>query len=119
MKMIVISSLKIKLENCNIVKKIIQSKNVNMDSIDEQQQHEKTPLLQADYLQPPTQITIHSNLLESSQPVNLSLHSILVTHFDTRRGNRIEFGYPNVKFLDGVEFKSLASGMHTVEKDFV
>jgi hypothetical protein len=88
-----------------------------MDSL-VNQQNEKTPLLQADYLLP-TQIHSNPITVSNEPPVNLRLHSIFVTHFDTRKGNHIEFGYPDVKFLEDVEFKSLASGMHTVEKDFV
>ena len=34
-------------------------------------------------------------------------------------GNVIEWRYPDVVNLDGVEFKSMASGLHNVPKDFM
>ncbi len=34
-------------------------------------------------------------------------------------GNVVEWCYPEEVLLDGVEFKSMASGLHNVHKDFM
>lgn len=44
---------------------------------------------------------------------------MFVVQFDTRRGNEIEWKYPTSVNLIGVEFKALASGSHTITKDFI
>ena len=36
-----------------------------------------------------------------------------------KTGNTIEWHYPKNIDLDGVEFKSLASGLHHIPKDFM
>ncbi|XP_041375104.1 DENN domain-containing protein 11-like [Gigantopelta aegis] len=45
--------------------------------------------------------------------------AIFVVAFDTRSGNVIEWCMPEDIDLDGVEFKAMASGSHTLSKDFV
>ena len=41
------------------------------------------------------------------------MHNLLHT------GNIVEWKYPEEVNLDGVEFKSLASGLHNIAKDFM
>lgn len=50
---------------------------------------------------------------------DLKLVAVFVATFDTRHGNTLEWTCPRNMDLDGVEFKSLASGLHHVAKDFV
>ncbi|XP_071091811.1 DENN domain-containing protein 11-like [Haliotis cracherodii] len=45
--------------------------------------------------------------------------AIFVVAFDTRTGNLVEWCLPEETDLDGVEFKAMASGSHTLDKDFV
>lgn len=45
--------------------------------------------------------------------------AVYVVHFDTRRGNEIEWKHPKSVDLTGVEFKALASGSHTITRDFI
>ncbi|CAI9735438.1 Hypothetical predicted protein [Octopus vulgaris] len=45
--------------------------------------------------------------------------TIFVVTFDTRSGNMIEWCLPEESDLDGVEFKAMASGSHTLMRDFV
>ncbi|XP_068722188.1 DENN domain-containing protein 11-like [Montipora capricornis] len=45
--------------------------------------------------------------------------AVFVVQFETRRGNDIEWKYPESADLIGVEFKALASGSHTITKDFI
>ncbi|XP_041457578.1 DENN domain-containing protein 11-like [Lytechinus variegatus] len=45
--------------------------------------------------------------------------AIFVVAFDTRSGNIVEWCLPNDINLDGVEFKAMASGSHTVLTDFI
>ena len=40
-------------------------------------------------------------------------------HFMCLPGNLIEWKYPPEVNLEGVEFKSIASGLHNVAKDFM
>ncbi|XP_060083226.1 DENN domain-containing protein 11-like [Ylistrum balloti] len=44
---------------------------------------------------------------------------VFVVTFDTRSGNMIEWCMPEDFDLDGVEFKAMVSGSHTMTKDFV
>ena len=44
--------------------------------------------------------------------------AVFVVSFDTRRGNTLEWCVGNVD-LSGVEFKSMSSGSHLVDRDFV
>ncbi|XP_065064258.1 DENN domain-containing protein 11-like [Rhopilema esculentum] len=45
--------------------------------------------------------------------------ALFVVVFDTRHGNEIEWHIPDCIDLEGVEFKALVSGSHTVSQDFV
>ncbi|KAL7402314.1 hypothetical protein ABVT39_012970 [Epinephelus coioides] len=45
--------------------------------------------------------------------------AVFVVTFDTRSGNMIEWCLPHDINLDGVEFKSMASGSHRVTNDFI
>ncbi|GAB1609332.1 DENN domain-containing protein 11 [Argonauta hians] len=45
--------------------------------------------------------------------------SIFVVTFDTRSGNMVEWCLPEDTDLDGVEFKAMVSGSHTLMRDFV
>ncbi|XP_076449359.1 DENN domain-containing protein 11-like [Babylonia areolata] len=45
--------------------------------------------------------------------------AIFVVAFDTRSGNMIEWCLPEDTDLDGVEFKAMPSGSHTLDRDFV
>ncbi|XP_019640410.1 PREDICTED: protein LCHN-like isoform X1 [Branchiostoma belcheri] len=45
--------------------------------------------------------------------------AIFVVAFDTRTGNIIEWCKPEDSDLEGVEFKAMASGSHTILKDFI
>jgi len=59
-----------------------------------------------------------TNLVRS--PLDTSnLTAVFVVTFDTRSGNIIEWVYPINLNLDGIEFKSLPSGSHKLQNDFV
>ncbi|XP_074644724.1 DENN domain-containing protein 11-like isoform X2 [Tubulanus polymorphus] len=58
--------------------------------------------------------TSASNLTDADYIV-----SIFVIAFDTRTGNMVEWCLPEDADLDGVEFKAMASGSHTLHRDFV
>ncbi|KAK7114733.1 DENN domain-containing protein 11-like [Littorina saxatilis] len=45
--------------------------------------------------------------------------AIFVVAFDTRSGNMVEWCLPEDIDLDGVEFKAMPSGSHTLDRDFV
>ncbi|XP_030626181.1 protein LCHN-like [Chanos chanos] len=45
--------------------------------------------------------------------------AVFVVTFDTRSGNMVEWCVPHDIDLDGVEFKSMASGSHRVSSDFI
>uniref|UniRef100_A0A3Q4MXG9 DENN domain-containing protein 11 n=1 Tax=Neolamprologus brichardi TaxID=32507 RepID=A0A3Q4MXG9_NEOBR len=45
--------------------------------------------------------------------------AVFVVTFDTRSGNMIEWCLPHDINLDGVEFKSMASGSHRITSDFI
>ncbi|XP_029378512.1 DENN domain-containing protein 11 [Echeneis naucrates] len=45
--------------------------------------------------------------------------SVFVVTFDTRSGNMVEWCLPHDINLDGVEFKSMASGSHRITSDFI
>ncbi|XP_071785240.1 DENN domain-containing protein 11-like [Asterias amurensis] len=45
--------------------------------------------------------------------------AIFVVAFDTRSGNIVEWAQPDDIDLEGVEFKAMASGSHTVLSDFI
>ncbi|ELT95107.1 hypothetical protein CAPTEDRAFT_176151 [Capitella teleta] len=45
--------------------------------------------------------------------------AIFVIAFDTKAGNLVEWCLPEDADLDGVEFKAMASGSHTLQRDFV
>lgn len=45
--------------------------------------------------------------------------AVFVVTFDTRSGNMVEWCLPHDINLDGVEFKSMASGSHRVTNDFI
>ncbi|CAG5117486.1 unnamed protein product [Candidula unifasciata] len=48
-----------------------------------------------------------------------SVVALFVVAFDTRSGNIIEWCLPEETDLDGVEFKAMTSGSHTLNSDFV
>lgn len=45
--------------------------------------------------------------------------AVFVVAFDTKKGNIIEWSYPEDIQLDGIEFRAMASGFHTVNSDFI
>lgn len=45
--------------------------------------------------------------------------AVFVVTFDTRSGNMVEWCLPHDVNLDGVEFKSMASGSHRITNDFI
>ncbi|XP_064398551.1 DENN domain-containing protein 11-like [Halichondria panicea] len=45
--------------------------------------------------------------------------AVFVVAFDTKKGNLVEWRYPEEVLLSGVEFKSMASGLHNMQKDFI
>ncbi|XP_041111415.1 DENN domain-containing protein 11-like isoform X2 [Polyodon spathula] len=45
--------------------------------------------------------------------------AVFIVTFDTRSGNIVEWCLPQEVDLDGVEFKSMASGSHRISSDFV
>ncbi|CAN9498731.1 unnamed protein product [Ophioblennius macclurei] len=45
--------------------------------------------------------------------------AVFVVTFDTRSGNMVEWCLPHDVNLDGVEFKSMASGSHRITSDFI
>lgn len=45
--------------------------------------------------------------------------AVFVVTFDTRSGNMVEWSLPHDVNLDGVEFKSMASGSHRITNDFI
>ncbi|XP_026859781.2 DENN domain-containing protein 11 isoform X1 [Electrophorus electricus] len=45
--------------------------------------------------------------------------AVFVVTFDTRSGNMVEWCLPEDVNLDGVEFKSMASGSHRIANDFI
>ncbi|XP_028307578.1 DENN domain-containing protein 11 [Gouania willdenowi] len=45
--------------------------------------------------------------------------AVFVVTFDTRSGNMVEWCLPHDINLDGVEFKSMASGSHRITSDFI
>ncbi|XP_053283147.1 DENN domain-containing protein 11 [Pleuronectes platessa] len=45
--------------------------------------------------------------------------AVFVVTFDTRSGNMVEWCLPHDVNLDGVEFKSMASGSHRINSDFI
>ncbi|XP_033123746.1 DENN domain-containing protein 11-like [Anneissia japonica] len=45
--------------------------------------------------------------------------AIFVVAFDTRSGNVVEWSIPEDIDLEGVEFKAMASGSHTINSDFI
>ncbi|CAL8292663.1 unnamed protein product [Boreogadus saida] len=45
--------------------------------------------------------------------------AVFVVTFDTRSGNMVEWSLPQDMDLDGVEFKSIASGSHRITSDFI
>ncbi|KAI0211940.1 DENN domain-containing protein 11 [Lamellibrachia satsuma] len=67
------------------------------------------------------------NIISASSSVqNLALESetdhivtVFVVAFDTKAGNVVEWCMPEDMDLDGVEFKAMASGSHTLTNDFV
>ncbi|XP_038067957.1 DENN domain-containing protein 11-like [Patiria miniata] len=48
-----------------------------------------------------------------------SIVAIFVVAFDTRSGNIVEWSQPEDMDMEGVEFKAMASGAHTVLTDFI
>lgn len=50
---------------------------------------------------------------------NEMIVAVFVVAFDTKKGNIVEWKHPEAVNLEGVEFKSLASGLHHVAKDFI
>eukprot|EP00947_MAST-08B_sp_MAST-8B-sp1_P001621 g1621.t1 len=54
--------------------------------------------------------------LEAADPTVLA---VFVVHFDTKRGNVIEWVRPAEFDMDGVEYKAMPSGCHNVQEDFV
>ncbi|XP_071957378.1 DENN domain-containing protein 11-like [Antedon mediterranea] len=51
--------------------------------------------------------------------LSANIIAIFVVAFDTRSGNVIEWSTPEDIDLEGVEFKAMASGSHTVNSDFI
>ncbi|CAG8439884.1 14435_t:CDS:10 [Funneliformis mosseae] len=48
-----------------------------------------------------------------------NLVAVYVTRFDTKKGNIIEWQYPEDFDLKGIEFQSLPSGLHSVSQDVI
>ncbi|KAJ5070065.1 protein lchn [Anaeramoeba ignava] len=73
------------------------------------------------------EISIESNqeydpkIIEEDEPKqNLEgILSIFLIRFDIKKGNIIEYFYPNDFDISGVEFKALASGLHDVQNDII
>ncbi|XP_064641137.1 DENN domain-containing protein 11-like isoform X2 [Lineus longissimus] len=63
------------------------------------------------------------NISSSNSVQNLAevdhIVAIFVVAFDTRSGNLIEWCMPEDADLEGIEFKAMTSGSHTLHKDFV
>ncbi|KAI8759431.1 DENN domain-containing protein 11-like [Biomphalaria glabrata] len=63
------------------------------------------------------------NISASSSATTLAEHdsiiALFVVAFDTRSGNIVEWCIPEDTELDGVEFKAMPSGSHTLFSDFV
>jgi hypothetical protein len=45
--------------------------------------------------------------------------AVFVVQFDIRKGNVVEWRYPEEVNLEGTEFKCIASGSHNISKDFI
>ena len=56
--------------------------------------------------------SLHTSLPASPPPPPLSLSL-------SPSGNVVEWKYPDVVNLEGIEFKCIASGSHNIPKDFV
>lgn len=50
---------------------------------------------------------------------NEMIVAVFVVAFDTKKGNIVEWKYPSEVVLEGIEFKSMASGLHKIEQDFI
>ncbi|KXJ13053.1 protein LCHN [Exaiptasia diaphana] len=73
-------------------------------------------------LQRPSSLNLENNadiISPSSENIRDLIVAVFVVHFDTRKGNIIEWKYPRDIDLSEVEFKALASGSHTIMQDFV
>ncbi|KAK3733984.1 hypothetical protein QZH41_009839, partial [Actinostola sp. cb2023] len=73
-------------------------------------------------LQRPSSLTLENGEdLFSQSPNNVLdlIAAVFVVHFDTRKGNIVEWKYPRDVNLCEVEFKALASGSHTIMQDFI
>ncbi|RUS87014.1 hypothetical protein EGW08_005252 [Elysia chlorotica] len=64
-------------------------------------------------------ITISSSSSVITLAEKDTIVAIFVVAFDTRSGNVIEWCEPEETDLDGVEFKAMTSGSHTLDNDFV
>ncbi|CAI2166077.1 15532_t:CDS:10 [Funneliformis geosporum] len=61
-----------------------------------------------------------TNDIKQSEDEHASnLIAVYVVRFDTKKGNMIEWQYPEDFDLKGIEFQSLPSGLHSVSKDMI
>ncbi|CAL1530636.1 unnamed protein product [Lymnaea stagnalis] len=67
----------------------------------------------------PERITISASNCFLTLAEQDSIVALFVVAFDTRSGNIIEWCVPEDTELDGVEFKAMTSGSHTLSSDFV
>ncbi|KAM3609943.1 uncharacterized protein V6R79_022735 [Siganus canaliculatus] len=75
---------------------------------------DRPQLLSADHHVPFPGLSMRDQWEEKDQIV-----AVFVVTFDTRSGNMIEWCLPHDMNLDGVEFKSMASGSHRITNDFI
>ncbi|KAL5033385.1 hypothetical protein BDV3_000375 [Batrachochytrium dendrobatidis] len=68
-------------------------------------------------------IPSHDNLVKESAGTdnryNVTMDAIFVAHFNTLKGNVIEYQFPAVANIAGVEYKSIPSGAHAIARDVI
>ncbi|RIB30842.1 hypothetical protein C2G38_2151648 [Gigaspora rosea] len=64
----------------------------------------------------------NSEQITEEEECTSNLAAIFVTRFDTKKGNIIEWQFPEGKYnfnLDGIEFQAIPSGLHAVRQDIM
>ncbi|XP_023423325.2 DENN domain-containing protein 11 isoform X1 [Cavia porcellus] len=67
----------------------------------------------------PPEVLLQPGRLELSDVEEDQVVAVFVVTFDPRSGNMVEWCLPQDIDLEGVEFKSMASGSHKIQSDFI
>ncbi|XP_057406252.1 DENN domain-containing protein 11 isoform X3 [Balaenoptera acutorostrata] len=67
----------------------------------------------------PSQVLLQPGRLELGDVEEDQVVAVFVVTFDPRSGNMVEWCLPQDIDLEGVEFKSMASGSHKIQSDFI